>query len=30
MFSHPVTSEEFLSALSGEADVADASRGYES
>jgi nicotinamidase-related amidase len=30
MFSHPVTSAEFLSALTGDGDVADASRGYES
>ncbi len=30
MFSHPVTSEEFLTALTGEGEVADASRGYES
>ena len=29
MFSHPVTSEEFLTALTGEGDVADASRGYD-
>jgi nicotinamidase-related amidase len=29
MFSHPVTSEEFLSALSGEGDVSDKSRGYD-
>ena len=29
MFSHPVTSEEFLAALTGDGEVADASRGYE-
>jgi nicotinamidase-related amidase len=30
MFSHPVTSEEFLTALTGDGEVADTSRGYES
>jgi len=29
MFSHPVTSGEFLAALGGGADVADTSRGYD-
>jgi nicotinamidase-related amidase len=29
MFSHPVTAEEFLASLTGAADLADASRGYE-
>jgi len=28
MFSHPVTSEEFVAALGG-AEVGDSSRGYE-
>ncbi len=28
MFSHPVTSDEFLTALSGEREVTDANRGY--
>lgn len=28
MFSHPVTSDEFLAALTGQEEVADASRGY--
>jgi hypothetical protein len=29
MVSHPVTSDEFLAALSGGQDVADTSRGYQ-
>lgn len=29
MFSHPVSSEEFLSTLTGQGDAADNSRGYE-
>jgi nicotinamidase-related amidase len=29
MFSHPVTSEEFLTTLTGEGEAADKSRGYE-
>ena len=28
MFSHPVTSDEFLAALAGQREPADASRGY--
>ena len=28
MFSHPVTSQEFLASLEGQAEVADSSRGY--
>ena len=28
MFSHPVTSKEFLASLEGKAEVADSSRGY--
>jgi nicotinamidase-related amidase len=28
MFSHPVSAEEFLASLTGDAEIADASRGY--